>query len=68
MIDTGATSSAIHLSLADDLGLRQVGQEFGDDSCLKVTAGNQIVTCLRAGLVRCRIVLRHTRTRAIGTE
>lgn len=32
MIDTGATSSAIHPSLADDLGLRQVGHEYGDDS------------------------------------
>jgi predicted aspartyl protease len=32
MIDTGATSSAIHPSLADDLGLRQVGHEFGNDS------------------------------------
>lgn len=32
MIDTGATSSAIHPSLADDLGLRQVGHESGDDS------------------------------------
>ncbi len=32
MIDTGATSSAIHLSLSDDLGLRQVGHEYGGDS------------------------------------
>jgi predicted aspartyl protease len=32
MIDTGATSSAIHPSLADDLGLGRFGREFGDDS------------------------------------
>lgn len=32
MIDTGATSSAIHPSLADALSLRQVGHESGDDS------------------------------------
>jgi predicted aspartyl protease len=32
MIDTGATSSAVHPSLADDLGLRSLGSERSDDS------------------------------------
>ncbi len=49
MIDTGATSSAVHPSLAGELGLQQVGNESGDDSDESVLLYRMRVTIPKIG-------------------